>query len=132
MAKTTNAITTAQGALFDIQIFRRYGPPASELVRQASTVSANLAAARTAGQQRMTQIHAAWTQLSTWKKIRWTLCALRHMAPIPTGPTAKYYNGYALYASMSHSQNVIVPKEPISPCARRLTDPGASPHDYTP
>lgn len=86
---------------------------------------------------------AAWNGLKSWKRARWTACAL-----------ARASSGFRLYAAEYIKQRIPSPewidvtttapdgttttvqvwhqKQPISPCSRRATDPAASPWDYTP
>ena len=62
-----------------------------------------------------------WQYLTKWKQMRWTLCAqLRHMS------------GRALYLQQAYAQQTPTDKQPISPCSRRVTNPLASPFDWTP
>jgi hypothetical protein len=101
--------------------------------------------ARIAGQQRpappnviaeWTAIHAAavtaWKALAPWKRIRWSICAWRQGNP--SAPPAGYigWSGFSLYWQCWRTQNPPPGHQPISPCARRRTDPGASYWDFTP
>jgi len=74
----------------------------------------------------------AWLGLKYWKRIRWTVCAksqwLLYHPPAP----ANSYSGFHLFCTCWRDQMVKPGALPISPCARRRTDPNASPFDFTP
>ena len=64
---------------------------------------------------------ASWKSLTFWKRQRWSNCAI-----------VTRQSGVNLYIKESISQNVTPPKQPISPCSARVTDPNASPWNYAP
>lgn len=67
------------------------------------------------------QYSTAYNTLRLWKQVRWNLCGL-----------ARGITGRNLYLRSAFEQNTAVGYHPISPCARRVIDPGASPFDWTP
>lgn len=74
----------------------------------------------------------AWDNLGWWKRFRWSLCAWRHADPTQPPAPAPGDSGWRLYLACYLGQGVIAPRQPISPCARRIWDSGASAWDYTP
>jgi hypothetical protein len=79
----------------------------------ADAFTANLEKQRTYG--------LSFAMLASWKQARWNACA-----------RARGMSGRALYLQCSNEQRTPEDKEPISPCARRVLDPNASPFDFTP
>jgi hypothetical protein len=75
---------------------------------------------------------AAWDALHTWKKVRWSLCAIRTYGDATTLKGAAGYSGYSVYIKAYLEQRTEPGKQPISPCSARATDPGASPWNYQP
>ena len=59
--------------------------------------------------------------LTRYKQTRWHLCGL-----------ARGMTGRNLYIKTARSQDTPINKQPISPCSRRVTNPLASPFDWTP
>ncbi len=96
-------------------------PPQPISAEQLAAYLAALEAART-----------SWAALSVWKRARWTICAMRHGLPADDALGFIGWGGLTLYQKMWFDQSIISPHQPTSPCARRITDPGASPWDYTP
>lgn len=76
--------------------------------------------------------YSAYYSLSFWKRARWTICAYRHGVPANAPAGVAGWSGLSLYLRCFFAQNIIPPAQPISPCARRVTDATASPWDYTP
>lgn len=74
----------------------------------------------------------AWRSIKTWKKMRWSLCAMAtfHLPAAPSN--APNYSGYTLFIKSWLEQDTPAGKLPISPCSARATDPNANPWDYTP
>lgn len=62
-----------------------------------------------------------WFSMGIWKRSRWHICAL-----------ARGMRGFQLFLQCCYQQNVDADHLPISPCSRRVTDPDASPFDWTP
>lgn len=75
---------------------------------------------------------AAWERLHTWKKLRWSLCAISTYGDIGTITGVRGHSGYSLYIQCWLEQNPEADKQPISPCSARVTDPLASPWNYQP
>jgi hypothetical protein len=75
---------------------------------------------------------AAWDRLHTWKKTRWTLCAISQWEGIGYLNGTLGYSGFTLYLKCWLEQQPEADKQPISPCSARVTDPGASPWNYQP
>lgn len=78
------------------------------------------------------QADLQWSRLNTWKKTRWTLCAIKTWGNIATMQGAAGYSGYSLYIKTWLEQRPESDKQPISPCSARVTDPEASPWNYQP
>jgi hypothetical protein len=74
----------------------------------------------------------SWQRLKLWKKYRWYLCAIKSYGSTVLNKSAKGYGAYTLYIQAYLKQNTLNGKQPISPCSARITDPLASPWDYTP
>lgn len=96
-------------------------PPRPMTPEQLAAYLATLEAAR-----------ASWLGLSVWKRARWTICAYRHGIPANDPAGVPGWGGLTLYQRCWFEQHVESPHQPMSPCARRATDPGASAWDYTP
>lgn len=75
---------------------------------------------------------AAWTRLATWKKTRWSLCAIATWGNLATITGKSGYSGYSLYIKSWLEQMPPATGQPISPCSARVTDPTASPWNYQP
>jgi len=75
---------------------------------------------------------AAWARLHTWKKTRWSLCALSTWAGGGPSEGTSGFSGYTLYVKCWLEQKPDPEKQPISPCSARVTDPDASPWNYQP
>jgi hypothetical protein len=75
---------------------------------------------------------ASWAVLHTWKKVRWSLCAIATYGDPSAVKGAPGYSGYSLYIKCWLEQQTETGKQPISPCSARATDPGASPWNYQP
>lgn len=75
---------------------------------------------------------ASWAVLHTWKKVRWSLCAINTYGDPVLLTGASGYSGYSLYVKCWLEQKPEPGKQPISPCSARATDPGASPWNYQP
>lgn len=80
----------------------------------------------------MLAAQAAWDGLATWKKVRWSLCAIRTYGDAATLKGATGYSGYSVYMQAYLEQRTEAGKQPISPCSARATDPDASPWNYQP
>lgn len=76
--------------------------------------------------------NAAWQRINTWKKSRWSLCAIRTYGDALTLTGAIGYSGYSLFVKCWLEQRPENDKQPISPCSARVTDPFASPWNYQP
>ena len=76
--------------------------------------------------------HAAWRKLKTWKKARWTLCAIAQKGNLATLSSVRGGSAYALYLKCWLEQNTPPDKQPISPCSARVTDASANPWDFQP
>jgi len=74
----------------------------------------------------------AWARLATWKKTRWSICALSTYGNPDTMTGKKGMSGYSLYTKCWIEQKPAADHQPISPCSARMTDPGASPWNYQP
>lgn len=74
----------------------------------------------------------AWKAMAKYKKIRWWLCHIRHGNPANALDRERQGSGYALFVREWRTQHPRTSLLPISPCARRRTDPDASFWDYTP
>lgn len=74
----------------------------------------------------------AWKAMAKYKKIRWWLCHIRHGDPATALDRERKGSGYALFVREWRTQHPRTSLLPISPCARRRTDPDASFWDYTP
>lgn len=74
----------------------------------------------------------AWRKLPPWKKTRWTKCAYRNGIPIDPPTGVKWFGGFTLYTREWLKQGITPGSQPISPCSRRMTNPAASPFDWTP
>lgn len=74
----------------------------------------------------------AWRGLKTWKQARWSLCAFLHPAKINQWTGQAIYGGTALYIQCYMQQRTKQGKQPISPCAARITSLTASPFNYLP
>lgn len=81
---------------------------------------------------RFTAAAASWAVLHTWKKVRWSLCAITTYGDAITLQGAQGWSGYSLYIKSYMQQHTEAGKQPISPCSARATDPGASPWNYQP
>lgn len=72
-----------------------------------------------------------WSKMAPWKQVRWMKCEQKTI-----GKAAG--NGFSLFLYCWQVQRITskmaagTTPYPISPCARRKTDPNASPWDYTP
>jgi len=75
---------------------------------------------------------ASWSVLHTWKKVRWSVCALTTYGNESLWKGKSGYSGYSLYIKSWLEQQTESGKQPISPCSARATDPGASPWNYQP
>lgn len=75
---------------------------------------------------------ASWSVLHTWKKVRWSLCAISTYGDISIVKGASGYSGYSLYVKSWLEQDTETGKQPISPCSARATDPSANPWNYQP
>lgn len=73
-----------------------------------------------------------WKGLKTWKKTRWTLCALSTFGTGDYMIGISGYSGFTLYVGEWLKQKTEAGKQPISPCSARVTDPDASPWNYQP
>lgn len=73
-----------------------------------------------------------WYYLTAWKKLRWRVCALRHGRHADPVAFAQGKTGLNLFLNCAITQDTTPPALPISPCARRTWDAGASSWDYTP
>ena len=82
--------------------------------------------------QRYVDGAAAWNRLATWKKTRWTMCAIFTYGDFATLVGAAGMSGYTLYLKCWLEQQPAADHQPISPCSARATDPGASPWNYQP
>lgn len=67
------------------------------------------------------QYGAQYDALDSWKQVRWNVCGI-----------ARGLIGRTLYLRCCHEQATPLGKQPISPCSRRVTNPLASPFDWTP
>lgn len=74
----------------------------------------------------------SWSVLHTWKKVRWSLCAISIWGDIDLLKGANGYSAFSLYAKCWLEQKPLPGKQPISPCSARVTDPDASPWNYQP
>lgn len=74
----------------------------------------------------------SWKGLKTWKKARWTLCAIATWGDITNKKGKSGYSGYSLYIQCWLEQQPQPGKQPISPCSQRVTNPDASPWNYQP
>jgi hypothetical protein len=79
-----------------------------------------------------TDAQAAWSRLATWKKVRWSLCAINTYGDPTTITGIKGQSGYTMYIRSWLEQKPAADHQPISPCSARVTDPDASPWDYQP
>lgn len=75
---------------------------------------------------------AAWQRLHTWKKVRWSLCAISTWGDPDTLQGGTGYSGFSLYVREWLDQKPEADKQPISPCSARATDPDANPWNYQP
>jgi len=75
---------------------------------------------------------AAWSKLKTWKKTRWSLCAIKTFGSLATLKGKSGYSGYTLYIQSWLEQAPPATGQPVSPCSARVTDPLASPWNYQP
>lgn len=75
---------------------------------------------------------AAWNRLHTWKKTRWSLCAISQWEGGGYLNGTLGYSGFTLYVKCWIEQQPEPDKQPISPCSARVTDPLASPWNYQP
>lgn len=75
---------------------------------------------------------AAWARLHTWKKTRWSLCAIKTWGSLATLKGKTGYSGYTLYIQCWLEQAPPATGQPISPCSDRVTNPLASPWNYQP
>lgn len=75
---------------------------------------------------------AAWGRLHTWKRVRWSLCAISKWGEPDTLMGANGYSGFSLYVQCWLEQKPLSDKQPISPCSARATDPDANPWNYQP
>lgn len=75
---------------------------------------------------------AAWAALAPWKKYRWLKAAQRAGNPANQIDPHRAGSGFALFIACWLTQTDRTTRLPINPCARRVTDPTASPWDYTP
>lgn len=75
---------------------------------------------------------AAWARLHTWKKTRWSLCAIKTWGNLANLKGQSGYSGYSLYIQCWLDQVPPANGQPISPCSARVTDPNASPWNYQP
>ena len=87
--------------------------PSTQDIIPANPYTANLDRAR--------RYSNDWLYMPIWKKQRWRECA-----------RTRNLSGRALYLQCAYQQNTPPEKRPVSPCARRVTDPMASPFDWTP
>lgn len=78
------------------------------------------------------QAAGAWERLHTWKKVRWSICAINTYGDPDTLSGAPGYSGKSLYIKCWLEQKPEANKQPISPCSARVTDPDASPWNYQP
>lgn len=78
------------------------------------------------------ECRAAWDALAPWKKARWWLCNLRHGDPAQEVDSSRRGSPFALFSRCWWEQGSRAHRLPVSPCARRMTDPDASPWDFTP
>ena len=77
-------------------------------------------------------IAAEWAALDHWKRWRWSLCAWKHRDHAATPDPQDGDSGFRLYLACYLDQAIVAPHQPISPCARRVWDPGANYWDFTP
>lgn len=132
MAKVGISISTQVQRRIEERTFRRIDQKGLVSARLQARINRRFEVGARLSRVRLQEIHEAWRDLQVWKKTRWSLCAMTHPAPRAPGPNEKYQNGWSLYYQCFMRQHTIIPHEPISPCSRRMTDPGASPWDYTP
>jgi hypothetical protein len=83
-------------------------------------------------QARIAAAIEGWRTLRKWKQNRWTICAYRTFGSITTYDSIKGKSGLTMYITAWMQQATQIGHQPVSPCSRRVTDPGASPFDYTP
>lgn len=121
MAKTSGLTDPATWPPGAAALVFNAGKPGESLIRFSPTAARGRPESFTTTNEIALLAATGWKMLTSWKKIRWQLCALAHGM---TGPS--------IYRREWERQNIEPGKQPISPCARRLTDPNASPHDYTP
>lgn len=74
----------------------------------------------------------AWRRMAKYKKLRWWLCHIRHGDPQRALDRERQGSGFALFVREWRTQHPRTSLLPVSPCARRRTDPNASFWDYTP
>jgi hypothetical protein len=82
--------------------------------------------------QQYTDAKNAWIALKTWKKARWSLCAMNTWGNLTTFEWLRGKGGFTLYQKCWLEQNTPQGKQPISPCSRRVVDETANPWDFTP
>lgn len=74
----------------------------------------------------------SWNALKTWKKNRWSICAIATFGSLLQYKSAAGHSGYSLYIAEFINQNTPSGKQPVSPCSRRATDINSNPWDFTP
>jgi hypothetical protein len=116
-AAITLRVTTSGAQQYARRWFALPAPDSSTQLRQQARVAA---------------CALSWNALRAWKRTRWTICAYRNGVPANAPDGVQNFAGFSLYLRCWIDQNIVSPHEPISPCARRVTDPGASPFDFTP
>lgn len=104
-----------------VSVARRFAPTPELTPEQIAEQTALYEAAK-----------ASWSVLHTWKKVRWSICAIATYGDFPYMKGTPGYSGYSLYLKCWLEQGTESGKQPISPCSARATDPDASPWNYQP
>jgi hypothetical protein len=110
----------------------QYAQNGQRLSRKFSPLPAHMRPNMIESGEDFTAAIASWNNLQYWKKIRWSLCAIRTYGNSGTLEGLVSVGGYTLYILSYLDQDCVHGKQPISPCSRRATDPNHNPHDYTP
>jgi hypothetical protein len=132
MAKTTTHIQGTEKLSGYAKIFCRSSINAQQIKRLKSDKNPLSQQQQAEMRLKLGAALAGWQTLKTWKKQRWTLCAMFTYGSISLYKCAIGKGGYSLYVAEFLKQNTPSGRQPISPCSRRNTEVTANPWDFTP